>query len=119
MELQFYNKCYRLAAANALVVNVELTNSLMLAKKTLRVEYKLAEQTTIIDNATAEHIKLMNCLGQSRLSLLGVLIHCSTQGDAWLLRSNLFQPPINSKVCDKLSLKLTLRLISSRCSLRR
>ena len=47
----------------------------------MRVEYQVAEQSTIIDPATAEHIELMSSLGhnKSKLSLFGVLNHCSTQ----------------------------------------
>ena len=72
----------------------------MFARKSLRVEYQVVEQSTIIDPATAEHIELMSSLGQSKskLSLFGVLNHCSTQGGVRLLRSNLFQPPIDKKV---------------------
>ena len=72
----------------------------MFARKSLRVDYQVAEKSTIIDPATAEHIELMTSLGQSKskLSLFGVLNHCNTQGGVRLLRSNLFQPPIDQKV---------------------
>ena len=81
VELQFNYKYYCLAAANALIKYVEFTENFMFARKSLRVEYQVAEQSTIIDPATAEHIELMNSLGQSKsiLSLFGVLNHCSTQ----------------------------------------
>ena len=99
----------------------------MFARKSLRVEYQVAEQSTIIDPATAEHIELMSSLGQSKskLSLFGVLNHCSTQGGVRLLRSNLFQPPIDKKVItdrlevveeliDNMSLRHNLKSLISR-----
>ena len=57
----------------------------------------MAEQATVIDPATAEHIELMCSLGQreSKLSLFGVLNHCSTPGGVRLLRCGLFQPPVD------------------------
>ena len=52
----------------------------------------MAEQATVIDPATAEHIELMCSLGQrkSKLSLFGVLNHCSTPGGVRLLKCGLF-----------------------------
>ena len=47
-----------------------------------RVEFQTAEQCTIIDPETAEHIELMNSLGdrKSKLSLFGCLNKCLTRG---------------------------------------
>ena len=103
--LQFQNKYYCLAAANSLIKYVEYTENFMFAKKSLKVDYQVSEKSTIIDPATAEHIELINSLGQhkSKLSLLGVLDHCSTVGGTRLLRSNLFQPPVDiSVISDRL-----------------
>ena len=69
VELQFH-KYYWLAAADALIKYVEFTENFMFARKSLRVEHQVAEQSTIIDPATAEHIELMSSLGQSKSKLL-------------------------------------------------
>ena len=97
VEMQFHNKFYCLAAANALLKYVEFTHKFSFSRHSLKVDYQVADKSTVIDPATAEHIELMTCLGhrKSKLSLFGVLNHCSTQGGLRLLRSNLFQPPID------------------------
>ena len=97
VEMQFHNKFYCLAAACAILKYVEFTHTFTFNRKSLRVDYQVADKSTVIDPATAEHIELLSSLGprRSKLSLLGVLHHCSTQGGLRLLRSNLFQPPVD------------------------
>ena len=70
VELLQFHKYYCMAAANALIKYVEFTENFMFARKSLRVEHQVAEQSTIIDPATAEHIELMSSLGQSKSKLL-------------------------------------------------
>ena len=69
-------------------------------RKSLRIEYQVAEKSTIIDPATADHIELLASLGakKSKLSLFGVLNKCVTASGVRLLRSNLYQPPIDLEV---------------------
>ena len=57
----------------------------------------------MIDPATAEHIELISSLGPERnkLSLFGILNHCSTKGGVKLLRSGLFQPPVNRQLIEE------------------
>ena len=66
----------------------------------MKVEYQVAEKSTVIDPATAEHIELLHSLGTKRnnLSLFGILNKCKSHGGVRLLRSNLYQPPIDEQV---------------------
>ena len=67
----------------------------------------MAERSTIIDPATADHIELLASLGArtSKLSLFGILNKCSTPSGVRLLRSNLYQPPIDRELIqDRLTL---------------
>ena len=66
----------------------------------MKVEYQMAEKSTVIDPATAEHIELLHSLGPKRnnLSLFGILNKCKSQIGVRLLRSNLYQPPIDEQV---------------------
>ena len=67
----------------------------------------MAEKSTIIDPATADHIELLASLGArtSKLSLFGILNKCSTPSGVRLLRSNLYQPPIDRELIqDRLTL---------------
>jgi DNA mismatch repair protein MSH4 len=102
VEMQFHNKFYCLAAACALLKYVEYTNNYGFNRASLKVEFQVADQSTVIDPATAEHIELLSSLGprRSKLSLLGVLDHCSTPGGTRLLRANLFQPPVDRAVIE-------------------
>ena len=93
VELQFRNKFYSLAAANALIKFLEHSQGINFPPKSVKVEYQVPESSTIIDPETAEQIELMNCLVQkkSAKSLFAVMNQCSTPGGVRLLRSNLFQ----------------------------
>ena len=64
-------------------------------EKTLKVEYQVAEKSTIIDPVTADHLELLAPRGQkkSKVTLFGLLNQCSSEAGVRLLRSNLFQPP--------------------------
>ena len=103
LELQFHNKYYCLAAANALLKYVECTLNHGFNRSSLKIEYQGADQVTVIDPATAEHIELISSLGPERnkLSLFGILNHCSTKGGVKLLRSGLFQPPVNRQLIEE------------------
>lgn len=97
VEMQFHNKFYCLAAANALLRYLEFTLKHGFNRASLKVDYQVADRATAIDPATAEHIELMSCLapGRSNLSLFGVVNHCSTRGGTRLLRAALYQPPVD------------------------
>ena len=71
-------------------------------RASLKIEYQGADQVTVIDPATAEHIELMSSLGPERnkLSLFGIMNHCKTKGGVKLLRSNLFQPPVDQQLVE-------------------
>ena len=79
---------------------VEENENFFIMRKSLRIEYQVAEKSTIIDPATADHIELLASLGarKSKLSLFGVLNKCVTPSGVRLLRSNLYQPPIDLDV---------------------
>ena len=64
-------------------------------EKTLKVEYQVAEKSTIIDPVTADHLELLSPRGEkkSKVTLFGLLNQCSSEAGLRLLRSNLFQPP--------------------------
>ena len=86
---------------------IDEVENFYLARKSLKIEYQVAENTTVIDPATAEHIELLTSLGprKSKLSLFGVLNKCTTFTGVRLLRSNLYQPPIDKTVIeDRLNL---------------
>ena len=102
MELQFHNKYYCLAASNALMKYVEFSLNYGFNRASLKIEYQGADQVTVIDPATAEHIELMSSLGPERnkLSLFGMMNHCTTKGGIKLLRSNLFQPPVDQQLIE-------------------
>ena len=102
VEMQFHNKFYCLAAANALIKYVENVENFMFVRRALKIEYQVAEKSTIIDPSTAADIELMSSMGdkKSKLSLFGVLNRCSTKGGVKYLRSNLFQPPIDEKLIE-------------------
>ena len=102
LELQFHNKYYCLAAANALLKYVEFSLNHGFNRASLKIEYQGADQVTVIDPATAEHIELMSSLGPERnkLSLFGIMNHCRTKGGVKLLRSNLFQPPVDQQLIE-------------------
>ena len=79
---------------------IEQAENFYIMRKSLRIEYQVAEKSTIIDPATADHIELLASLGarKSKLSLFGVLNKCTTPSGVRLLRSNLYQPPIDPEV---------------------
>ena len=64
-------------------------------EKTLKVEYQVAEKSTIIDPVTTDHLELLAPRAQkkSKVTLFGLLNQCSSEPGVRLLRSNLFQPP--------------------------
>ena len=73
----------------------------------MKIEYQVAEKSSIIDPATAENVELLASLGprKSKLSLFGLLNKCSSFTGIRLLRSNLYQPPIDKDVInDRLEL---------------
>ena len=79
---------------------IEHAENFYIMRKSLRIEYQVAEKSTLIDPATADHIELLASLGakKSKLSLFGVLNKCTTASGVRLLRSNLYQPPIDLEV---------------------
>ena len=103
LELQFHNKYYCLAAANALLKYIEFHLNHGFNRASLKIEYQAADQVTVIDPATAEHIELMSSLGpeKNKLSLFGIMNHCRTKGGVKLLRSNLFQPPVDQQLIER------------------
>ena len=64
-------------------------------ENTLKVEYQVAEKSTIIDPVTADHLELLSPRGKkkTKVTLFGLLNQCSSEAGLRLLRSNLFQPP--------------------------
>ena len=75
--------------------------------KTLKVEYQVAEKSTIIDPCTADHLELLSSRGQkkSKVTLFELLNQCSSEAGVRLLRSNLFQPPRDVEIIsDRLEL---------------
>ena len=60
VELKLHDKFYCLAAANALIKHVELMEKFVFARKSLRVEYQVVEQSSIIGTATTEHKEVMS-----------------------------------------------------------
>ena len=103
LELQFHNKYYCLAAANALLKYIECHLNHGFNRASLKIEYQAADQVTVIDPATAEHIELMSSLGpeKNKLSLFGIMNHCRTKGGVKLLRSNVFQPPVDQQLIER------------------
>ena len=71
-----------------------MTENFHIVPKTLKVEYQVAEKSTIIDPSTADHLELLAPRGQkkSKVTLFGLLNQCSSQGGVRLLRSDLCQP---------------------------
>ena len=84
--IQFYRKYFQY---------IEVTESFFIVEKTLKVEYQVAEKSTIIDPVTADHLELLSPRGEkkSKVTLFGLLNQCSSEAGLRLLRSNLFQPP--------------------------
>ena len=73
----------------------------------MKIEYQVAEKSSSIDPATAENVELLASLGprKSKLSLFGLLNRCSSFTGIRLLRSNLYQPPIDKDIInDRLEL---------------
>ena len=79
---------------------MEQAENFYIARKSLKVDYQVAEKSTIIDPATAENIELLSSLGtrHKKGSLFGVLNKCSSNSGVRLLRANLYQPPIDAEV---------------------
>ena len=103
VELQFHNKFYCLAAASSLLKYLEYSENVIFMPKSLKVEYQVSGNSTIIDPETAEHIELINCLvkRKNHLSLFNLMNKCSTAGGTRLLRANLFQPSIDKILITK------------------
>ena len=80
-----------------------MTENCHIVAKTLKVEYQVAERSTIIDPSTADHLELLAPRGQkkSKVTLFGLLNQCSNEGGVRMLRSNLFQPPRDVDMINK------------------
>ena len=90
-----------------------MTENFHIVAKTLKVEYQVAERSTIIDPSTADHLELLAPRGQkkTKVTLFGLLNQCSSEGGVRLLRSNLFQPPRDLDMINK-RLELVEEMVS-------
>ena len=90
-----------------------MTENFHIVPKTLKVEYQVAERSTIIDPSTADHLELLAPRGQkkTKVTLFGLLNQCSSEGGVRLLRSNLFQPPRDLDMINK-RLELVEEMVS-------
>lgn len=70
------------------------------AAHSLKVEFQVPENTTLINVETAKHVELLQSAinPKSQYSLFGYLNRCTTPGGVKSLRSNLFQPPVQMDV---------------------
>lgn len=102
VELQIRHKYYALSAAHCLLKYVEFFETILFAPKSLKVEFQSCTSSMLIDVDTAKHIELLtSSLNMStKLSLFGVLNKTCTSGGARLLRSTLFQPPIEEAIIE-------------------
>jgi len=99
----FYYRFYALSAAAALLKYIEYTQNVVIASRSLKVEYQVTEGATIIDLDTANRLEIvMGSQSRDELhSLYGVLKHCRSKGGSRLLRANLLQPPSEVEKIDK------------------
>ena len=90
-----------------------MTENFHIVAKTLKVEYQVAERSTIIDPSTADHLELLAPRGQkkTKVTLFGLLNQCSSEGGVRLLRSNLYQPPRDLDLINK-RLELVEEMVS-------
>ncbi|KAK0080676.1 hypothetical protein PV326_008033 [Microctonus aethiopoides] len=114
VELIVHQKYYALAACAALMKYIEFIQHIQYLPKTMRIEYQVSQNTTMIDIESAQSLELVTTNGgQSNYSLLGALDRCSTPMGRRLLRASILQPPCDIEIIKRRQMCIE-ELISNR-----
>ncbi|XP_011300600.1 mutS protein homolog 4 [Fopius arisanus] len=102
IELIVRPKYYALSAVCTLFKYIESIQHTIYTERSVRFEYQVAENATIIDLQSAQDLELVTSNGnRSNFCLLGAIDRCSTPAGRRLLRASILQPPKDISIMEK------------------